>query len=473
IDNSAATAARTGDRSRAWLWEKKSAADETISNAAGSVERSADNASARAQQHADAARDMAADRMPRASGGTGDQSWHTRRDSGLDMPESKHANSVLHSLDAKFDDAREALRSTGHDLRAMAERAVPKSSGEGLISASGSEMHAVGGIDGTSASVVANRAAGNRTNLGFVESNSGIPVLDSTSLAYGLSGLLALAATVSGADSSGERVIGGAQATEGMFPFMVHLYKDGSPYCGGTLIDAEWVVTAAHCVAEADGENSGAGSFVPTNPALFKVGYGTNSGSLGDYVEVDSIVVSTGYDPVWYTSDIALVKIKSNNDLITKAKLTTVSTASIVEGQTVITAGWGQTTNDNTDQSSALMYAGLVVADDETCKAAAVDWNGQNGRYVCTSFSTAPGIGTCFGDSGGPLLLSTGGGYMLLGIVSFDVNTKDASNARCAQDGNISYFTRVSSYLSFITSVTGISEGVLTGANSPWSHNAA
>ncbi|KAJ2406004.1 hypothetical protein J3F80_003781 [Coemansia sp. RSA 2526] len=181
IDNSAATAARTGDRSRAWLWETKSAADETISNAAGSVERSADNASARAQQHADAARDMAADRMPRASGGTGDQSWHTRRDSGLDMPESKHANSVLHSLDAKFDDAREALRSTGHDLRAMAERAVPKSSGEGLISASGSEMHAVGGIDGTSASVVANRAAGNRTNLVFVESNSGIPVLDSTS----------------------------------------------------------------------------------------------------------------------------------------------------------------------------------------------------------------------------------------------------------------------------------------------------
>ncbi|KAJ2582657.1 hypothetical protein IWW49_005572, partial [Coemansia sp. RSA 1797] len=80
-------------------------------------------------------------------------------------------------------------------------------------------------------------------------------------LAYGLSGLLALAATVSGADSSGERVIGGAQATEGMFPFMVHLYKDGSPYCGGTLIDAEWVVTAAHCVAEADGKSSGAGSF--------------------------------------------------------------------------------------------------------------------------------------------------------------------------------------------------------------------
>ncbi|KAJ2826584.1 hypothetical protein IWW50_002288, partial [Coemansia erecta] len=172
-------------------------------------------------------------------------------------------------------------------------------------------------------------------------------------------------------------------------------------------------------------------------------------------------------------SDIALIKIKSNNDLITKAKSASISTASISTGQTVITAGWGQTTNDDTAQSNSLMYAGLMVANDDDCRAAAVDWNGQNGRYVCTSYSTAPGIGTCFGDSGGPLLLSTGGGYTLLGIVSFDVNTKDSSNTRCAQDGNISYFTRVSSYLSFITSTTGISEAVLTGASSPWSHNAA
>ncbi|KAJ2312000.1 hypothetical protein IWW51_006335, partial [Coemansia sp. RSA 2702] len=66
----------------------------------------------------------------------------------------------------------------------------------------------------------------------------------------------------------------------------------------------------------------------------------------------------------------------------------------------------------------------------------------------------------------------TGGGYTLLGIVSFDINTKDSSNTRCAQDGNISYFTRVSSYLAFISSTTGIAQSTLTGASSPWSHNA-
>ncbi|KAJ1843012.1 Chymotrypsin-like elastase member 2A [Coemansia sp. RSA 2708] len=283
---------------------------------------------------------------------------------------------------------------------------------------------------------------------------------------------LALVAQLAKLALGDERIIGGTQAPSGMFPFIVHLFKDGNAYCGGTLIDSEWVLTAAHCVTESDSGASGAGSFTPINPGSFKVGYGTNGGSLGDYVEVDSIVVSTGFDPVWYTSDIALVKVKSNNDLISKAKSIAVTTADISSGQTVITAGWGQTTNDNTDQSTALMYAGLVVADDATCGASVPDWNGQNGRFVCTSFSTAPGIGTCYGDSGGPLLLSTGGGYTLLGIVSFDINTKDSSNTRCAQDGNISYFTRVSSYLAFISSTTGIAQSTLTGASSPWSHNA-
>ncbi|KAJ1931307.1 hypothetical protein FBU59_006758, partial [Linderina macrospora] len=161
-----------------------------------------------------------------------------------------------------------------------------------------------------------------------------------------------------------------------------------------------------------------------------------------------------------------------NDDILKKAKTITVSTASLTAGQTLITAGWGQSNNDNSAQSSQLMYAGLVTADEDTCKKGAGDWNGQNGRYVCTSYSTAPGIGTCFGDSGGPLLLNSGSGYTLMGVVSFDVNTKDSSNTRCAQDGNVSYFTRVSSYLSFISGQTGISDATLVGTSSPVHHSS-
>ncbi|KAJ2633898.1 hypothetical protein GGF44_003654, partial [Coemansia sp. RSA 1694] len=165
--------------------------------------------------------------------------------------------------------------------------------------------------------------------------------------------------------------------------------------------------------------------------------------------------------------------IKSTSDLVANAKPLGVSTANISAGQKLITAGWGQTSNDSPGQSNALKYAQLVTANDATCKVGAADWNGQNGRYVCTSYSATPRIGTCFGDSGGPLLMSSGSGYSLLGLVSFDVNTEDSSNTKCAQVGNVSYFTRVSSYLSYISSVTGIPDSVLVGGNAPWSHTAA
>ncbi|KAJ2488520.1 hypothetical protein IWW37_004750 [Coemansia sp. RSA 2050] len=288
--------------------------------------------------------------------------------------------------------------------------------------------------------------------------------------------LCSMAAAVSAAPAVGAvgRILGGSNASPNMFPFIVHLFKDGNPFCGGALISKDWVLTAAHCVADKDSNgSSGAGSYVVGNPSSFKVGYGTNGGSLADSVEVESINVNAGFDPVWYTSDIALLKIKSNSDLVAKAKPLGISTANISAGQRLTTAGWGQTSNENSGQSNTLKYAQLVTADEATCKLGAADWNGQNGRYVCTSYSATPRIGTCFGDSGGPLLISTGSGYSLLGLVSFDVNTQDSTNTKCAQVGNVSYFTRVSSYLTYISSVTGIADRTLIGGSAPWSHDAA
>ncbi|KAJ1739331.1 hypothetical protein LPJ68_004780 [Coemansia sp. RSA 1086] len=199
IDNSASkarnAAAKAEDSSRAWLWDKTSQADRAISSAANSVERTASNASANAQQRANAARDAAADIPPNtSSAGSKEGSWYARRDSavGDDLAgKAKSAgNSVAQTLDAKFDEARAALRATGEDLRVMAENAVPHSSGEGLVDGqkSGREIRSVGGISGTSASDTANRAAAladaadahPEGGLRFVENHSGIPVIDST-----------------------------------------------------------------------------------------------------------------------------------------------------------------------------------------------------------------------------------------------------------------------------------------------------
>ena len=46
------------------------------------------------------------------------------------------------------------------------------------------------------------------------------------------------------------RIVGGADATQNSWPWQVMLMHSDSnaPFCGGSLLNNEWVVTAAHCI---------------------------------------------------------------------------------------------------------------------------------------------------------------------------------------------------------------------------------
>ena len=44
-------------------------------------------------------------------------------------------------------------------------------------------------------------------------------------------------------------IIGGTAATAGQAPYIVSLQRSSSHFCGGTIVDASWIVTAAHCVS--------------------------------------------------------------------------------------------------------------------------------------------------------------------------------------------------------------------------------
>uniref|UniRef100_A0A182XIW6 Peptidase S1 domain-containing protein n=1 Tax=Anopheles quadriannulatus TaxID=34691 RepID=A0A182XIW6_ANOQN len=49
------------------------------------------------------------------------------------------------------------------------------------------------------------------------------------------------------------RIVNGFPASLGQFPYQVFLIGDGSLACGGSLISAEWVLTAAHCQCQTSG----------------------------------------------------------------------------------------------------------------------------------------------------------------------------------------------------------------------------
>jgi hypothetical protein len=51
---------------------------------------------------------------------------------------------------------------------------------------------------------------------------------------------------------SGERIVGGRAARDGEFPWQISIFKYNSmqtSFCGGSIIDKNTILTAAHCVS--------------------------------------------------------------------------------------------------------------------------------------------------------------------------------------------------------------------------------
>ena len=252
-----------------------------------------------------------------------------------------------------------------------------------------------------------------------------------------------------------ERIVGGRPAQPGAFPWMVALLNAAEPdpfvgqFCGGSLIAPEWVLTAAHCFFNDQGQQV-------VNARNLDLLLGTNRLQIGagQRIRAAQIVINPGYNPrvgQLGGNDIALVRLSRPVALAT-LPLVQPNQASLTAPGTLATIlGWGATFPRAVDQEPSgfaldLQQAEVPIVANEVCNAPQ-SYNGTIlDTMLCAGFPQG-GVDTCQADSGGPLIVPSGSGFALAGITSFGKG--------CAQPNFYGVYTRVSSFVGFVQSVIG------------------
>ncbi|PZG06576.1 peptidase S1 [Micromonospora craterilacus] len=208
----------------------------------------------------------------------------------------------------------------------------------------------------------------------------------------------------------GTFVVGGRPATEN-YPWLV--YTSG---CTGTLIKANWVVTAKHC---------------PT-PSSVRVG-STNRSSGGVVVGVSRAVNHP-------TIDVKLFQLSSSVSYAPAP----IPTSSGAVGTATRIIGWGQTCAPRGCGSAPTVANELdtsIVADSRC--------SGINGPYEICTDNTNGNSGACYGDSGGPQVRRINGVWNVIGATSRAGN----NNSTCATGPSI--YGDLSSIRSWINTQVG------------------
>ncbi|MEV8440888.1 serine protease [Actinosynnema sp. NPDC051121] len=252
-----------------------------------------------------------------------------------------------------------------------------------------------------------------------------LTVLAATVAAIGLMTTAPASAETSSDTGVSPFIVGGSRVSTSTYPWVVYLATStGSQFCGGTLVKANKVVTAAHCVS---GRTASSTRVVH--------GRDDKQSTAGTVATVSSIWVHPSYRTASSGYDVAVLTLGTSISSTYLPLATPSDTALYAEGTSARIYGWG-TTSSGGSASRYLLGATVPVTSDATCRTAYSNYSST--AMVCAGYPNG-GTDTCQGDSGGPLVA----GGKLIGATSF--------GRGCALAGYPGVYSRIATYYSVIT----------------------
>lgn len=235
-------------------------------------------------------------------------------------------------------------------------------------------------------------------------------------------------------------IVGGDEAIPGSWPWQVGLRTEyligGGDYhfCGGTLINNRWVVTAGHCF------------YGTKNTKGYTATLGSHQVDTVDSnqqnVGLETIIVHEDYNNRLLDNDICLLKLAEDVKIDDYKNVACLPSADVTADTKCVVTGWGDT--ETIVEKTTLQQVTVPVIATSVCNQA--NWyDGEiTENMICAGYA-AGGQDSCQGDSGGPMVCRNGdGAYELQGIVSWGYG--------CAEPRNPGVYTRVHNYVDWINS---------------------
>lgn len=257
------------------------------------------------------------------------------------------------------------------------------------------------------------------------------------------------------------KIIGGQTASATQFPWQVGLTQGttnlyDNQFCSGTIIDAQWIVTAAHCIEQP-----------PQNLHVIAGITDLFDERNAQLIRVDQVIIHPQFTSLNSSGalnhDIALLRLSSPIDFVRCGQRcqqidwldTRTETTSIAVDTPALINGWGRTVDCTADptrcETLQATAAGQLTLSPNRLRWASVNISGcltrpslHDPRDISANMlcAAAPRFDrdTCQGDSGGGMTVSAadGRGQVLAGITSWGNG--------CAQLNYPAVYTRVARY---------------------------